>query len=81
MSDKSEIQRLVGEMEKAEPQGIQLLVNNAGIARDTATKFSDNGQPQMDDPQAISDHFMKSTPESWEDTFRTNVTGGETFVP
>lgn len=29
----------------------------------------------MSDPQAISDHFWKSEPDSWADTFKTNVTG------
>ena len=56
-----------------EPKGIQLLVNNAGIARDDNTKFSSNGQPNMEDPQAISDHFLKSQPEQWADTMKTNV--------
>jgi NAD(P)-dependent dehydrogenase (short-subunit alcohol dehydrogenase family) len=56
-----------------EPNGIQLLVNNAGIARDDSTKFSTNGQPDMEDAQAISDHFLKSQPENWADTMKTNV--------
>lgn len=68
-----------------EPKGIQLLVNNAGIARDDSTKYSSAGQPEMSDPQAISDHFWKSEPESWADTFKTNVTGpyymSITFLP
>ncbi|KAL2352155.1 short chain dehydrogenase/reductase [Cryomyces antarcticus] len=75
VSDKADVQRLVKEIEGKESKGIQLLVNNAGIARDDQTKFSSNGQPDMSDPQAISNHFMKSPPEAWEDTFRTNVTG------
>lgn len=29
----------------------------------------------MKDAQAIADHFWKSTPDSWVDTFKTNVTG------
>jgi NAD(P)-dependent dehydrogenase (short-subunit alcohol dehydrogenase family) len=56
-----------------EPKGIQILVNNAGIARDDKTKFSSNGQPDMEDPQAISDHFLKSQPEDWAATMKTNV--------
>ena len=39
ISNKSEIQRLVKELGSKEPKGIQLLVNNAGIARDDNTKF------------------------------------------
>lgn len=39
----------------------------------------------MEDPEAISQHFLKSPPESWVDTFRTNVAGifymSMTFLP
>ena len=59
----------------ASHQGIQLLVNNAGVARDDNTKFSSAGQPDMKSAQAISDHFWKSPAESWDETFRINVTG------
>lgn len=37
--DKEDCQRLAKELEKKESGGIQLLVNNAGIARDQATQF------------------------------------------
>ncbi|EOA87533.1 uncharacterized protein SETTUDRAFT_177123 [Exserohilum turcica Et28A] len=73
VSDKDDVKRLYDEMCQKEPKGIQLLVNNAGIARDDNTKFSSNGQPNMEDPQAISDHFLKSQPEQWADTMKTNV--------
>jgi NAD(P)-dependent dehydrogenase (short-subunit alcohol dehydrogenase family) len=75
VNDKSDIERLAAEMSKREPEGIQLLVNNAGIARDDNTNFSQAGQPDMSDPVAISKHFMKSDPQSWADTFQTNSTG------
>ena len=75
MSDRSDVERLAKDLGGKEPKGIQLLVNNAGIARDDETKFSSAGQPDMSDANAISQQFMKSPPESWEDTFRTNVTG------
>ncbi|KAF2491255.1 NAD(P)-binding protein [Lophium mytilinum] len=74
VSDKKDILNLVEEISKKEPDGIQLLVNNAGIARDQNTQFSEAGEPDMSSPTAISEHFLKSTPESWEDTFRTNTT-------
>ncbi|KAF2790154.1 NAD(P)-binding protein [Melanomma pulvis-pyrius CBS 109.77] len=75
VSDKNDIKRLYEEISQKEPKGIQLLVNNAGIARDDSTKYSSAGQPDMSNPQALSDHFWKSEPESWADTFKTNVTG------
>ncbi|KAF2832683.1 NAD(P)-binding protein [Ophiobolus disseminans] len=73
VSDKEDVARLYKELSEKEPKGIQLLVNNAGIARDDSTKFSTAGQPNMDDAESISQHFLKSEPESWADTFRTNV--------
>lgn len=76
ISEKNAVQRLSNEIASKEPQGIQLLINNAGIARDDATQFKKAGKPSMSDPQAISDHFMKSEPESWIETFNTNVIAG-----
>jgi len=75
VSDKADVKRLADEMASKEPKGIQLLVNNAGVARDDDTKFSSAGQPDMKDPQAISDHFWKTGPEQWAETFKINVTG------
>lgn len=76
MSSKSEVQRLAKEITEKEPNGIQLLVNNAGIARDNNTKFSaKGGPPDFSNATAISEHFMASEPENWDETFRTNVTG------
>lgn len=76
VSDKEDVKRLADEMSEKEPNGIQLLVNNAGIARDDNTGFSANGQPDMSDAAAISKHFMNSEPQQWADTFKTNVTAG-----
>ncbi|KAG9700354.1 short chain dehydrogenase/reductase, partial [Aureobasidium melanogenum] len=73
VSDKEDVIRLAKEMESKEPNGIHLLVNNAGIARDDDTKFSSNGQPDMTDAKAISEHFLKTKPEQFADTFKTNV--------
>lgn len=39
VSKKDEAIRLSKELESREPGGIQMLVNNAGIARDVDTKF------------------------------------------
>lgn len=68
---------LADKLTKQEPNGIQLLVNNAGIARDDLTKFSNNdGGPDLSNAEAIHNYFIKSDPQAWEDTFRTNVTAG-----
>lgn len=73
VSDKADIKRLYDEISAKEPKGIQLLVNNAGIARDDATKFSTAGEPNWEDASSISEHFLKSPPESWAETFKTNI--------
>lgn len=39
VSDKKDVLRIAKELETKEPKGIQLLVNNAGIARDQNTGF------------------------------------------
>jgi NAD(P)-dependent dehydrogenase (short-subunit alcohol dehydrogenase family) len=75
VSSKDEAIRLAKEIGQKEPEGIHLLVNNAGIARDDETKFSSVGEPDMSDAQAISDHFLSTKPEQWADTLRTNVAG------
>ncbi|PMD38907.1 NAD(P)-binding protein [Hyaloscypha variabilis F] len=71
ISKKEDIQRLVKTVGDAE-DGLHLLVNNAGIARDDNTKYS-NGKPDFKSAQSISDHLMKSDPQAWAETFSTNV--------
>lgn len=76
VSSKEGALQLAKEIEQKEPHGIQLLVNNAGIARDS-TKFSANedGPPDMSSAEAISKYFLRSEESEWADTFRTNVMG------
>ena len=84
VTSKDDIQKLVSQVSQSEPKGIQLLVNNAGIARDDATKYA-NSKPDLKDAKAISEHLWKVGPESWSDTFATNVTAlyfvGAAFLP
>jgi len=75
ISEKDDVQRLYDEISQKEPNGIQLLVNNAGVALDDQTRYSKAGQPDFSDPQAVSDHFWKSTPDSWATTMKVNVGG------
>ncbi|KAG9499484.1 hypothetical protein J7337_007940 [Fusarium musae] len=75
VSEKDEAVRLAEEVSKKEPNGIHLLVNNAGIAEDDNTKFSSAGEPDTSDAKALSQHFLKTEPEQWADTLKTNVTG------
>lgn len=65
---------MADEVAQKESKGIHLLVNNAGIARDDATKYS-NSEPDFKDAKSISEHLMKSEPDAWKETFMTNVAG------
>lgn len=74
ISSKDDVIRLAEDLTSKEPKGIQLLVNNAGIARDDNTRFSKAGTPDLTSAKAISEHFMQSEPEQWAETFQTNLT-------
>ncbi|MCJ1421413.1 hypothetical protein MMC32_007776 [Xylographa parallela] len=73
ISQKDDLKRLASVLASKESNGIHLLVNNAGIARDDAIKYS-GGTPDFSSAQSISDHFWKSEPKSWAETFQTNLT-------
>ncbi|CAF9938072.1 hypothetical protein IMSHALPRED_000648 [Imshaugia aleurites] len=74
ISSKDDVKRLAEELASKESTGIQLLVNNAGIAKDDNTRFSKAGTPDWTSAKAISEHFMQSEPEQWAETFQTNLT-------
>jgi NAD(P)-dependent dehydrogenase (short-subunit alcohol dehydrogenase family) len=66
LTSKDSILQLVKEIEQKEPNGIQLLVNNAGVAKEKqTTAFSSQGEPDWQSASAISEHLLKATPESW----------------
>ncbi|KAL8630103.1 hypothetical protein Q9189_004176 [Teloschistes chrysophthalmus] len=74
ISKKDEVVRLADEITSKESNGIHLLVNNAGIARDDNTRFSQAGKPDPKSPQNIAEHLMASESEQWAETFQTNIT-------
>lgn len=73
ISKKEECLRLAKEIESKEPNGIHLLVNNAGIARDDNTKLSQSPPSDWEDANALSEHMLQSDPQAWLDTMQTNV--------
>jgi len=85
ISKKDECLRLAKEIGEKETNGIHLLVNNAGIARDDNTKFSNNEPDSWDDADALQKHMLESDPAEWQNTFETNVVAqffvSAAFVP
>ena len=74
ITSKDDIKKAYAEIEKNEKNGIHLLVNNAGVAKDDNTKYS-NSKPDMSSAQAIADHMWKSDPDAWIETMKTNLVG------
>ncbi|KAL8934946.1 MAG: hypothetical protein Q9211_004965 [Gyalolechia sp. 1 TL-2023] len=78
INSKDDVKRLADEVaSKESDSGIHLLVNNGkatGVARDDNTRFDKNDKPDTQSAQSISEHLMRSEPENWEETFRTNIT-------
>lgn len=74
ISKKDDCLALAKQLGEKEPQGIHLLVNNAGIARDDNTKLSQNPPDDWEDAEALSKHMLQSDPAQWANTFDTNVT-------
>lgn len=85
ITKKEECLRLAKEIGEKESNGIHLLVNNAGIARDDNTKFSNNEPDSYEDADALSKHMLDSDPAAWAATFETNATSqhfmAAAFVP
>ncbi|KAK6583713.1 hypothetical protein PZA11_003443 [Diplocarpon coronariae] len=52
--------------------GAKIYITGRRIARDDNTKYS-NGKPDFKSAESISKHLMKSDPQTWADTFSTNV--------
>lgn len=73
ITSKDECLRLAKEVGDQEPNGIHLLVNNAGIARDDNTKLSNNEPDSWEDADALAKHMLESDPKAWEETLKTNV--------
>jgi NAD(P)-dependent dehydrogenase (short-subunit alcohol dehydrogenase family) len=73
ITKKEECLRLASEMSSKESNGIHLLVNNAGIARDDPTKYSNN-EPDFKSAAPISSHLLKSEFSNFQETFETNIT-------
>ncbi|KAF8538489.1 hypothetical protein BDD12DRAFT_885184 [Trichophaea hybrida] len=74
LSSTSSIKELAAQIAEKEPQGIHLLVNNAGVAKEKEPTSFSTGNVDFNNAESITTHLGKGTPESWAETFQTNVT-------
>jgi len=72
ITDKKSLQSVIDKISGEAPDGIHLLVNNAGVAGEDSRE----GYEDLDkkDPNAISQQLWKSEVSDWDHTLRTNVT-------
>lgn len=74
ISDKSQVEALAREIASQEPDGINLLVNNAGIAPEEAM-LGKQPDDKMGDVDTVYRWLWNAEPEEWRRTFDTNVMG------
>ncbi|KAI5801284.1 short chain dehydrogenase/reductase [Geopyxis carbonaria] len=74
--DKSALEKLAKDISEKEPKGLNLLVNNAGIAREKkSTAFRNVPDLDFTSVDAIAKHLWTTgSPQEWAETFETNVT-------
>lgn len=76
---------LAKKIEEMQPGGINLLVNNAGIARDQNTKLCNHEPKDWTNANDVSQHMLASDPNAWKETFQMNATSqffmAAAFVP
>lgn len=73
VTSKDDVYRLASEIGSKEPSGIHLLVNNAGIAIEKDTAFSDK-DIDFSSAESLAKHLSQAKPEQWNTTFETNIT-------
>jgi len=69
VTSKTDLQRLADQIKQQEGF-VHLLFNNAGVATDSATKGAEFDES---DAEAVQETLWKSEPDSWLDTYKTNV--------
>lgn len=71
VTDKSDLEKIIKDISEKEPNGIQILVNNAGISGPKTEVFS-NGHSI----EEASQKFLKNESfDQWDSVWRTNVSG------
>jgi len=85
ITSKDELKRIASEVGSQEPNGIHLLINNAGVAKEKSTTSYSNSSPDFKSPDSIAEHMWKSDFSNFQDTFETNITAqfftAAAFIP
>ncbi|KAG0150406.1 hypothetical protein CROQUDRAFT_652310 [Cronartium quercuum f. sp. fusiforme G11] len=68
VTSKGDLERVVKEIEDQEPNGIQILINNAGISSPSSVLNSDKSGKEVAKLTSESENF-----EGWDQVWRTNV--------
>lgn len=73
ITDKKSLESCVESIQKQHPKGINLLVNNAGVALESHTKGQ--SPENMGDAKAVHEWLWSGQPDEWQGTFNINITG------
>ncbi|KAG0152051.1 hypothetical protein CROQUDRAFT_35675 [Cronartium quercuum f. sp. fusiforme G11] len=68
VTSMGDLERVVKEIENQEPNGIQILINNAGIGGPSSVLNSDKSGKELAKSTSESENF-----EGWDEVWRTNV--------
>ncbi|WWD18206.1 hypothetical protein CI109_102656 [Kwoniella shandongensis] len=83
ISSKDGIAKVVAEIEKQSPEGINVLFNNAGIAGEGSREGYED--VKKDDPKQFSQQLLKSEFGEWNDILNTNLVAyyfvASAFIP
>ncbi|KAF8465018.1 hypothetical protein BDZ91DRAFT_772282 [Kalaharituber pfeilii] len=76
VTKREDLKKLADEIMKREPQGVHLVVNNAGVALEAGTTKLDESVVEVDrkNPESISQWLLRADSAVWAQTFETNVT-------
>ena len=75
ITKREELQKLCEEIAKREPQGVHILVNNAGVALEEGyTKLEGKEEVDFSNAESLSKWLLRGDQTTWAQTFDTNVT-------
>lgn len=72
VTKKEEVKKLAEEIMKREPEGVHLVVNNAGVAMEKGTtKIEEGENEEVDykDHKGLSEYLLKAEGEKWARKF------------